>query len=165
MLARHEARRQPLDLNAVLIDVEAFLRPELKRRDMALALRSAAAPARILGDETQIQQVLINLLMNAMDALADTPLDRRVIVVQVECAAGTNMVSVTDQGSGFADGDLSKLFDSFFSTKRTGMGLGLSIARTIVEAHDGTIRAERGPSGGAIFRVKLPSLDASQSTV
>jgi signal transduction histidine kinase len=157
LLARHEARREPLELNAVLTDAEAFLRPELKRRDMALALRPAATPARILGDETQIQQVLINLIMNAMDALADTPLERRTILVQVECAAGNNSVWVKDQGPGFADGDLSKLFDSFFSTKRTGMGLGLSIARTIVEAHGGTIRAEHGPSGGAIFHVRLPA--------
>jgi signal transduction histidine kinase len=163
LLARHEARPQPLDLNVALTDVAAFLRPELKRRDMALALRSAATPARILGDETQIQQVLINLILNAMDALADTPLERRLIVVQVECVAGTNTVSVKDQGPGIADGDLSKLFDSFFSTKRTGMGLGLSIARRIVEAHGGTIRAEHAPGGGAVFHVQFPADDASET--
>ena len=163
LLARQEARRQPLELNAVLTDVEAFLRPELQRRDMSLALRPAKTPARILGDETQIQQVLINLILNAMDALAEAPLDRRSILVQVECTTGTHSVSVKDQGRGFADGDLSKLFDSFFSTKRTGMGLGLSIARTIVVAHGGSIRAERGPSGGAIFHVELPAHEASEN--
>ena len=157
LLSRHEAERQPLDLNIVLADVEVFLRPELRRRDMTLVLRPAATPARIVGDETQLQQVLINLIMNAMDASADAPPDRRMIVVQVESAAGAYWVSVKDQGSGLADSDLSKLFDSFFSTKRTGMGLGLSIARTIVKAHGGTIRAERGRSGGAIFRVELPT--------
>jgi signal transduction histidine kinase len=125
--------------------------------------RANASPARILADETQIQQVLINLIMNAMDALADTPLDRRLIVVQVECAAGTYSVSVKDQGPGFPDGDLSKLFDSFFSTKATGMGLGLSIARTIVEAHGGTIRAENAPGGGAVFYVSLPAHEASEN--
>ena len=163
LLARQEARRQPLELNAVLTDVEAFLRPELQRRDMSLALRPAKTPARILGDETQIQQVLINLILNAMDALAEAPLDRRSILVQVECTTGTHSVSVKDQGRGFADGDLSKLFDAFFSTKRTGMGLGLSIARTIVVAHGGSIRAERGPSGGAIFHVELPAHGASEN--
>jgi C4-dicarboxylate-specific signal transduction histidine kinase len=163
LLARQEARRQPLELNAVLTDVEAFLRPELQRRDMSLALRPAKTPARILGDETQIQQVLINLILNAMDALAEAPLDRRSILVQVECTTGTHSVSVKDQGRGFADGDLSKLFDSFFSTKRTGMGLGLSIARTIVVAHGGRIRAESGPSGGAIFHVELPAHGASEN--
>ena len=163
LLARQEARRQPLDLNAALTDVEVFLRPELERRDMALALRPAATPARILGDETQIQQVLINLIMNAMDASADAPADRRTIVVQVEFAAGTYSIAVKDRGSGFTDDNLSKLFDSFFSTKRTGMGLGLSIARTIVEAHGGTIQAENAPGGGAIFHVQLPAHDPSEN--
>jgi signal transduction histidine kinase len=162
MLARHEARRQPLDLNVALADVEVFLRLELKRRDMTLALRLSATPARVLGDETQIQQVLINLIMNAMDASTDVSLDRRTIVVQVEFAAGAYSISVKDQGSGFAAGDVSKLFDSFFSTKRTGMGLGLSIARTIVEAHGGTIQAENAPGGGAAFHVQLPAYDVSE---
>jgi signal transduction histidine kinase len=164
LLAKHEARRQPLDLNLVLTDVEVFLRTELKRRDMTLALRPAAQPARILGDETQIQQVLINLILNSMDASAEAPADRRVILVQVESTAGTHVFSVMDRGSGFANTDLSKLFDSFFSTKRQGMGLGLSIARTIVEAHGGTIRADNDPSGGAIFHVRLPAHDASENT-
>ncbi len=163
LLARHEARRQPLDLNAALTDVDVFLRPELKRRGMTLALRPAATPARILGDETQIQQVLINLIMNAMDASADAPLERRTIDVRVESFVGTHSVSVRDRGSGLTDGDLSKLFDSVFSTKRTGMGLGLSIARTIVEAHGGTIRAENAPGGGAIFHLQLPTHDATES--
>ena len=163
LLARNEARRQPLDLNGVLADVEVFLRPELERRDMALVLRPATTPARILGDETQIQQVLINLIMNAMDASANASVDRRTIVVQVEFVAGTYSISVKDQGSGFADGDLSKLFDSFFSTKRTGMGLGLPIARRIVEAHGGTIEAENASGGGAVFHVQLPAHDASES--
>jgi signal transduction histidine kinase len=162
LLAKHETRRQPLDLNAVLSDVEAFLRPELQRRDMSLALRPAKTPARILGDETEIQQVLINLILNAMDALAEAPLERRSILVQVDCAPGTRSLSVKDQGRGLADGNLSQLFDSFFTTKRTGMGLGLSIARTIVVAHGGTIRAERGLSGGAIFHVELPAHEASE---
>ena len=163
LLARQETRRQPLDLNAALTDVAVFLRPELERRDMALALRPAATPAGILGDETQIQQVLINLIMNAMDASADAPADRRTIIVQVEFAAGIYSISVKDRGSGFTDDDLSKLFDSFFSTKRTGMGLGLSIARTIVEAHGGTIQAENAPGGGAIFHVQLPAHNPSEN--
>jgi signal transduction histidine kinase len=163
LLARHEARRQPLDLNIVLTDVEVFLRPELRRRNMTLALRPAVATARILGDETQIQQVLINLIMNAMDASADAPIDRRTIGVQVESAAGAHSISVKDQGSGFEAGDLSKLFKSFFSTKRTGMGLGLSIARRIVEAHGGTIQAENAPGGGAIFHVELPAQETSKN--
>jgi signal transduction histidine kinase len=101
--------------------------------------------------------------MNAMDASADAPADRRTIIVQVEFAAGIYSISVKDRGSGFTDDDLSKLFDSFFSTKRTGMGLGLSIARTIVEAHGGTIQAENAPGGGAIFHVQLPAHNPSEN--
>jgi C4-dicarboxylate-specific signal transduction histidine kinase len=164
LLAKHETRRRPLDLNLVLADVQAFLRAELQRRDMTLALRPAANPARSVGDETQIQQVLINLILNSVDALTNAPADQRVILVRVESAAAAHLVSVTDQGSGLPAGDLSQLFESFFSTKRTGMGLGLSIARNIVEAHGGTIRAERGPNGGAIFRMSLPAPDAAEIT-
>jgi signal transduction histidine kinase len=98
-----------------------------------------------------------------MDASADAPVGRRTIVIQVESAAGTYSISVRDRGSGLAAGDLSRLFDSFFSTKRTGMGLGLSIARTIVEAHGGTIQAENAPGGGAVFHVQLPAHDASEN--
>ena len=162
LLAKHEPRRQPLDLNVILPDVEAFLRPELQRRQLSLALRLAANPARILGDETQIQQVLINLLLNAMEAVAEAEPGRRSILLQVECGAKYHSVFVKDQGPGFADSDLSKLFDSFFSTKQTGMGLGLSIARTIVEAHAGTIGAEHNPLGGAVFCVRLPAYIESE---
>ena len=86
------------------------------------------------------------------------------IVVQVECAAGTNMVSVKDQGPGFADGDLSKLFDSFFSTKKMEWGSACPSRVRSSRAHNGTIRAERGPSGGAVFLVGLPADNASVNT-
>jgi signal transduction histidine kinase len=163
LLAKQEARRQPLDLNVILTDVEIFLRPELQRRQLSLVLRLAANPARILGDEIQIQQIVINLLLNAMEALADAEPGRRSILVQVECGAEYHSIFVKDQGPGFADSDLSKLFDSFFSTKQTGMGLGLSIARTIVEAHAGTIGAEHNPAGGAIFHVRLPAYNEPET--
>jgi C4-dicarboxylate-specific signal transduction histidine kinase len=106
---------------------------------------------------------LINLLLNAMEAVADAESGRRSILVQVESAAENHSVFVKDQGPGFGDSDLSKLFDSFFSTKQTGMGLGLSIARTIVEAHAGTIGAERNPVGGAIFHVRLPAYNEPET--
>jgi signal transduction histidine kinase len=163
LLAKHEPRRQSLDLNVILSDVEALLRPELQRRQLSLVLRLAANPARILGDDTQIQQVLINLLLNAMEALADAEPGRRSILVQVECGTENHSVFVKDQGPGFAHSDLSKLFDSFFSTKQTGMGLGLSIARTIVEAHAGSIWAEHNPVGGAIFHVRLPAYNEPEA--
>ncbi len=115
----------------------------------------------MVGDRIQIQQVLINLVLNAMDAVADLPEARRTVVVSVESGAGGIAIAVRDRGHGIAPEHLPKLFDSFFSTKRKGMGLGLSIARTLVEAHGGRIRAENGPGEGAVFQVELPAAGAT----
>jgi signal transduction histidine kinase len=156
LLAKHEPRREPLDANEILTDVQAFLKSELDRRDLALVLRLEAKPAKILGDATQLQQVLINLILNSMEALEGAPADKRTIQLKVKWTEAAVLISVEDQGPGFADPDLSKLFESFFSTKRTGMGLGLSIARTIVEAHGGSIWAEKNAGGGASFNIQLP---------
>jgi signal transduction histidine kinase len=160
LLARHEPERRPFDLNAALGDVVSLLTPEATRRNVALQFRPTAHEARVLGDHTQIQQVLINLVLNAMDAVADLPDHRRTVIVLVERVADGSAVSVHDRGRGIAPENLSRLFDSFFSTKQKGMGLGLSIARTIVEAHGGRIRAENHPGGGAVFHVELPTAGA-----
>ena len=156
MLARHEPLRHPFDLDAAISDVATFLRAEARRRQVTLDVRPVTPAASILGDQTQIQQVLINLVLNAMDAVADLPEDRRTIVVSAERSATAVCVTVHDRGHGIAPEDLPRLFDSFFSTKQRGMGLGLSIARTIVEAHGGRIQGENDAGEGAVFRVELP---------
>jgi C4-dicarboxylate-specific signal transduction histidine kinase len=163
MLARHEPERRHFDLGAAMSDVAIFLRAEARRRQVALDFGAAPAAATVLGDQTQIQQVLINLVLNAMDAVADLPADRRTIVVTVAKSADGICLTVRDRGHGIASEHLPRLFDSFFSTKQRGMGLGLSIARTIVEAHGGRIRAENGSDGGALFRVDLPAAGAPAS--
>jgi signal transduction histidine kinase len=146
-------------------DVATMLRSEAHRRRMRLALRMPAASAWVVGDQTQIQQVLMNLVLNAMDAMADVPEERRVVTVGIEDGPGGIGVTVDDRGHGIAPADLPKLFDSFFSTKQRGMGLGLSIARTIVEAHGGRIWAESRAGEGAVFHVELPgSVDAMRSS-
>ena len=157
LLAKHEPERQPFDLNAAVSDVATLLRAEARQRQVTLDFRPAPTPAFVAGDQTQIQQVLINLVLNAMDAVADVPEDRRTIVVSVEKQRDGASVTVRDRGHGIAPEHLPKLFDSFFSTKQRGMGLGLSIARTIVEAHGGRIWAENGPGEGAVFHVELPA--------
>jgi C4-dicarboxylate-specific signal transduction histidine kinase len=126
---------------------------------VTLDLRLASTPPCIVGDQTQIQQVLIILALNAMDAVADMSEDRRTVVVSVDRIAGDVAITVRDRGHGIAPEHLSKVFDSFFSTKQRGMGLGLSIARTIVEAHGGRIRAENGAGEGAVLHVELPARD------
>jgi len=161
LLAKHEIERQPFDLNAAVSDVATLLSVEARRRRMTLDIRSAPSSATIVGDRIQIQQVLINLLFNAMDAMADLPDDRRAVVVSVETVAGGIAMAVHDRGHGIAPEHLPRLFESFFTTKHQGMGLGLSIARTIVEAHGGRIRAENAPDQGAVFYVMLPAACAA----
>ena len=123
---------------------------------MTLVVRNTGTPALVFGDPVQIQQVLINLVLNAMDAVAGLPGDRCTIVVSVEPEAEGPALTVRDRGRGIAPEHLPKLFDSFFSTKPRGMGLGLSIARFIVEAHGGRIRVESDPGKGTVFHVSLP---------
>jgi C4-dicarboxylate-specific signal transduction histidine kinase len=159
LLARHAPERKSFDLNQAMHDVATLLHAEARHRHVALELRPAPAPARVLGDETQMQQVLINLVLNAMDAVAGLPEDRRTVVVAIEQSANAIAITVRDPGHGIASEDLSKVFESFYSTKKKGMGLGLSIARTIVEAHGGRIWAASAAGEGTSFHVELQGAD------
>lgn len=159
LLARQEAERKPFDVGAALSDVATILAPEARHRHVRLVFEPSSAPTSIAGDATQIQQVFINLLLNAMDSVADLPEDRRSVAIAVARSERGISIAVRDRGHGIAPESLPKLFDSFFSTKARGMGLGLSIARTIVEAHGGRIWAENNAREGAVFHVELPALD------
>ena len=156
LLARHEPERRAFDLAAAMSDVAMILRPEAERRKVTLDVRPMFAPPSVAGDRTQIQQVLINLVLNAMDAVTGLPENRRLIEVLIERRDANARISVQDRGCGIPGETLPKLFDSFFSTKQQGMGLGLSIARSIVDAHGGRIWAENREGHGAAFHVELP---------
>lgn len=156
LLAKQAVEWQPFDLNNAVREMDPLLRAEARRRRVTLDVRPAATTVLFVGDRIQIQQVLINLILNALDAMADLPEARRTVIVSVERDAGRVTLVVRDRGRGIAPEHLPKLFDSFFSTKRRGMGLGLSIARTLVEAHGGHIRAESDPGEVAVFRVEWP---------
>ena len=156
LLGKGEFERKPVELNEVVSDLEPILRAEAKRRGVTLEIRPALMTTTIVGDRIQIQQILINLVLNAMDAVADVPEVRRTVVVSIARGESGALISVRDRGPGIAPEHRAKLFESFFSTKRTGMGLGLSITRTIVEAHGGRVWAENGPGEGACFRSNCP---------
>jgi two-component system sensor kinase FixL len=116
----------------------------------------------VLVDRVQIQQVLVNLFRNALEAMAHSP-QRELIASNAKVANDMIEVAVFDTGAGIQDDVMSNLFQSFFTTKETGMGVGLSISRSIVEAHGGRMWAETNPSGGATFRFTL--LAASSESV
>jgi signal transduction histidine kinase len=155
LLARHDTERRRFDLNETVEGVAAILRAEARRRAVTVEYALQASRAGVSGDPVQIQQVIINLMLNAFDASAEVPEDRRRVRVETRDTANGVQVGVRDYGIGIPLADLPRVFDSFFSTKRSGMGLGLAIARSIVEAHGGTISAACCDPG-AEFRFILP---------
>ncbi len=160
LLARHETERRRFDLNATVEATAALLHAEAQRRAVTVETVLDAQRSGVVGDAVQLQQVIINLVLNAFDASAGVAADRRRVVVETRDTAHGVQLGVRDFGSGIAADDLPRVFDSFFSTKHSGMGLGLAIARSIVEAHGGTICADRCEPG-AQFRVVLPRAAAA----
>ena len=110
----------------------------------------------ILGDRIQLQQVILNLVVNGMDAMKDTPSENRLISIRTSRVENFAELSVSDRGSGIPEDKLKEIFEPFFTSKPEGMGMGLSIARTIIEAHNGQISAENRDHGGMTFRIRLP---------
>jgi C4-dicarboxylate-specific signal transduction histidine kinase len=121
---------------------------------MRASLTRASLP--INGDRVHLQQVILNLVVNAMDAMANMPIDVRKIMISTTRTDDFAEVAISDAGHGIPSDKIKEVFEPFFTTKTGGMGMGLSIARTIVEAHDGRIWAENLPAGGASIRIKLP---------
>ena len=155
LLARHELDRRRLDPNAVVREAIALISQEADRRGTRLVEDLASSMPPVQGDRVHLVQVLIVLLMNAIDAMDGVLPTRRRIVVSTGIADSMVEIAVMDAGPGIPQADFSRLFDYFFTTKAKGMGLGLSIARSIVEAHGGRIWAENAKGGGAMFRFRL----------
>ena len=110
----------------------------------------------ILGDRVQIQQVILNLVVNGIDAMKDMPAENRIIDIRTSRVEKFAELSVSDRGPGIPEDKLKEIFEPFFTSKAEGMGMGLSIARTIIEAHNGLISAKNRDLGGASFRIRLP---------
>jgi two-component system sensor kinase FixL len=127
-------------------------------REQGLQLRFALDPTceRVVADRVQIQQVLVNLMRNAMEAMAESP-RRELVVSSAPAADGMVEIVVADTGQGLPEAVRANLFQPFFTTKEAGMGVGLSISRTIIESHGGKLTAEANPAGGATFRLTLPA--------
>ena len=149
--------RSTMDVNQVLQDSVDALHHELERGAIQLKLALSAVPAVVIGDHVLIQQVIMNLIINALDAMATIPAGDRILTLQTQVdAAAAVTVTVADTGSGVAADMTARLFDSFVTSKPDGMGLGLAISRSIVEHHGGKIWYQPAPQAGARFKFILP---------
>jgi len=155
MLRRGESQHQPTDINEVIGETLQLVGVELSMRGIRVRFVPEDGLPAIPADRVQLQQVLLNLIMNAADAMQELPREERALRIEAVRANGRLQLSVSDQGHGLPS-DPESIFAQFHSTKPQGLGLGLTICRTIVEAHRGRIWAEPAPGRGAVFRIDLP---------
>jgi C4-dicarboxylate-specific signal transduction histidine kinase len=158
MASRGRTTKTDIALNQVVAESMMFLQHEVQLRNVAVSLDLVSNLPIVIGDRTQLQQVIVNLALNAIQALtASAESERALLVRTCQSDAVTICCIVEDSGPGIDSEHLPQLFDSFFTTKETGMGLGLPIARSIIEAHNGQISADNQSSlGGARFVIELP---------
>ena len=148
-----------IDLNGVARETVEFLSSLAVGRKVELASAIAPDALPILGDRIQLQQVILNLVVNGIDAMRDMCSEDRIISIQTSRVENVAELSVSDRGPGIPEDTLREVFEPFFTSKAEGMGMGLSIARTIVEAHKGKISAENPRDGGAMFKIRIPLSD------
>jgi C4-dicarboxylate-specific signal transduction histidine kinase len=149
-------RHDPLDINQVIVDATTLTRSELLRHRIALQIQVAQGLPVVQGDRIQLQQVLLNLVVNAIEAMsAMNEGTRELLISSTSNAADSVLVAVRDSGPGLTPDSLDRLFQAFHTTKPDGMGMGLSICRSIVEAHGGRIWATANAPRGAIFQFTL----------
>jgi len=156
MAQKSPARMEQTDLQGALHEVLSLLTGELQRREIEVGLDMGELPIEVVGDRTQLQQVVLNLVMNSAEAMTASPRAKR---IAIRCAVQKQrvIVSISDTGRGVPVGELDRIFEAFYSTKADGIGMGLSICRSIVEAHGGRIWASEAENGGgSVFSFTLP---------
>jgi PAS domain S-box-containing protein len=160
LLKRRNLDFAPVSVEGLLSETSALLKSDAIARDVTLEFTSDAGVPMVHGDKVHLSQVLINLIINGMDAVADRPAGSRHVSIRGYLAqAGWVELEIRDSGGGIPSDAIERIFEPFYTTKAAGMGMGLSVSRTIVEAHGGSLWAENGPDGGAILRVRLPAVE------
>jgi signal transduction histidine kinase len=154
---RGTSQRELLDVNDVIRELIVLLRSEATR--YAISVRTELAPdlPQVMGDRVQLQQVMMNLIMNSIEAMKNVDGTRELAIRSRQEEHEHLLVSVTDTGVGLPTQQANQIFNAFFTTKRDGTGMGLSISRSIVESHDGRLWAADNSSRGASFHLALPT--------
>jgi signal transduction histidine kinase len=157
MVRKTEFEVRSMDLNEAIEQIMKVLAGEASNRGVFVKAELEPGLSKVSADWVQLQQVILNLALNGMEAMHDLPADRRLLTIRSKHANDREAeISVADSGAGIADESIRGIFDPFVTTKPNGMGMGLAISRTIIEAHRGQIRAENSPVGGAVFYFTLP---------
>jgi signal transduction histidine kinase len=158
LLKKTEAEKATLNINETIQEVIAIAASEAQRSKITLLMELSAGLPPVMGDRVQLQQVILNLILNGRDAMSGVNGEpRELLISSVSAGAGEVQVAVRDCGGGFDPRDAERIFEPFFTTKSEGMGLGLSISRTIIEAHGGRLWATPNDGRGATIRFALPA--------
>lgn len=157
---KSEPKRRPCRLEEVIEDSLGFIEAETHKRDIRIDKDIPPHLPALLADRLMLEQVLLNLLRNAIEAMEETPPHERQLTVHASCSGGELTLRISDRGHGIRPDIAAQLFTPFFTTKPQGMGMGLAICRTIIEFHHGQLRAEANPSGGSTFIITLPVEEA-----
>jgi len=166
LLKKGERKMESVNVNDLVRSTVKLLHSELIGRDISLRLDLDHGSSLTRGDSVQLQQVLLNLVMNAMDAMASTPIAQRSILISTrEAKTGMVDVLVKDRGHGIRPKENGRLFEPFYTTKAHGLGLGLALCSTIIEAHQGKLTLVNGESGGAVARLSLRAQQPAVSAV
>jgi signal transduction histidine kinase len=161
LIAKAPARTDRLEINNTILEVIALTRAEMHRNGVSLRTRLAPDLPLVQGDRVQLQQVMLNLILNAVEALSGISEGSRDLLISSEDGGANGVrVAVQDSGPGLTPESFEHLFDAFYTTKLGGMGMGLSICRSIIEAHGGRIWATANFPQGAAFRFALPHRDS-----
>jgi two-component system, LuxR family, sensor kinase FixL len=156
LMRQRQAEQRSLDLNLLTKGVIAMVQSDADKRHVRLTQDIDPTLSPVLGDRVQLQQVLINLLLNAFDALDDNQQENHLVTVSARPVNATVEVAVSDNGPGIAADKLLQVFEPFFSSKPSGLGMGLAISRGIIEAHGGQLWVKNNETGGATFTFSLP---------
>jgi signal transduction histidine kinase len=162
LLHKVPPEKAPLNINETVQEVIALVSSDVLRSKIDLRSELAADLPPTLGDRVQLQQVILNLILNARDAMSGTP-RRELLITTLKNKSGDVVVAVRDSGKGLDAKDAERIFDPFFTTKSEGLGLGLSISRRIIEDHGGTLWAKPNKGKGATLQFTLPPSSGSES--